>query len=94
MVLVPPGTKAVLCAVHLGLWSLGWSAGKCGWSGLGQTSSPTVGSPATAITACVEKRWVLMFSPEASSWKVFSDLVKVQGYLEVSICGLKSPRAL
>lgn len=33
--------------------------------------------------------------PKASSWKVFKDLVKMQGYLKVSsVCGLKSFRVL
>lgn len=54
-VLVPPGFEAVLCAMHLGLWSAVWADGKHGWSGLCQTSSPVVGSPATAIKKCVEK---------------------------------------
>lgn len=85
MVLVPPGVEAVLCVTHLGLWSLGWAAGKHGWSGLCQTSSPTGGSPAVAIRGCVEKWWLLTFFPEANSWKVLSDLVNVQGYLRVNI---------
>lgn len=84
-VLVPFFVEAVLCAMHLGLWSLGWAAGKCGWSGLCQTCSPITGSPVMAIRECVEKWWVLVFFPEANSWKEFSDLVNVQGYLRVGI---------
>lgn len=66
MVLVPRGVEAVVCAMHLGLCSLGWAPGKHGWSGLCQTSSPIVGSPAMAIRECVEKWWILMFFPEAN----------------------------
>lgn len=62
MILLPPGVEAVVCAMHLGLWSLGWAAGKRGWSGLCQTSSPIVWSPAMAVRECVEKWWVLSFS--------------------------------
>lgn len=85
MVLIPPGVEAALCVMHWGLWSLGWAAGKQGWSGLCQTSRPIVGSPAMAVRECVGKWWVLVFSAEAKSWIMFSDLVNVQGYLRPDI---------
>lgn len=60
-----------------------------------QTSLERAGAMVESLvivtTAYVEKCWVLTFTPEASSSEVFSDLVKMQGYLKVStICGLKS----